>query len=339
MPRDGLLEAALELARTLSERSPHAMGVIKELAAETRDLPLSRGDAPRGAGLHQAASAARTAPRAWWRSSRSASRSSPDDEGGRPPRDRPAARPWRTCPSRAGRGTVPRRRAGGGDQLRRRPDPERAVPAAAAAAGRSSATRSPATWATGACSRSCAAAAAATRSGSSWTTSGSSTCPTRRELRGGSSVPDDLPDRVDPVDAAGAHPSRLERARDRRGGRSRHGGDPGRGLLRRERHGRSRLGGEARARAPARRQRTVTYEEIGELDDIDVAFDPVGGPVFAACIKSLRPLGVAIGIGFAGGAWEPVDPARLVGRNVGVQGFYLGRLMGFRAELVQQEVA
>ncbi len=85
--------------------------------------------------------------------------------------------------------------------------------------------------------------------------------------------------------------------------------------------------------------RTVSYEEIGELDDIDVAFDPVGGPVFSACIKSLRPLGAAIGIGFAGGAWEPVDPARLVGRNVGVLGFYLGRLMGFRADLVQQEVA
>ena len=85
-------------------------------------------------------------------------------------------------------------------------------------------------------------------------------------------------------------------------------------------------------------QRTVTYDEIGELDDIDVAFDPVGGPVFAACIKALRPLGVAIGIGFAGGTWEPVDPARLVGRNVGVQGFYLGRLMGFRPDLVRREV-
>ncbi len=85
-------------------------------------------------------------------------------------------------------------------------------------------------------------------------------------------------------------------------------------------------------------QRTVTYDEIGELDDIDVAFDPVGGPVFAACIKALRPLGVAIGIGFAGGTWEPVDPARLVGRNVGVQGFYLGRLMGFRPDLVRLEV-
>ena len=47
---------------------------------------------------------------------------------------------------------------------------------------------------------------------------------------------------------------------------------------------------------------------------------------------------MAIGIGFAGGTWEPVDPARLVGRNVGVQGFYLGRLMGFRPQLVQEEV-
>ena len=85
-------------------------------------------------------------------------------------------------------------------------------------------------------------------------------------------------------------------------------------------------------------QRTVTYEEIGELDDIDVAFDPVGGPVFTACLKALRPLGVAIAIGFAGGAWEPIDPARLVGRNVGVQGFYLGRLMGFRPDLIRREV-
>ena len=43
VPRDGLMEAALEVARTLSERSPFAMGVIKELAAETRDLPLADG--------------------------------------------------------------------------------------------------------------------------------------------------------------------------------------------------------------------------------------------------------------------------------------------------------
>jgi len=84
-------------------------------------------------------------------------------------------------------------------------------------------------------------------------------------------------------------------------------------------------------------ERTVSYAEIEELDDIDVALDPVGGPVFASCLRSLRPLGVAIGIGFAGGAWEPVDPARLLGRNVGIQGFYLGRLMNFRPELVRDE--
>lgn len=83
--------------------------------------------------------------------------------------------------------------------------------------------------------------------------------------------------------------------------------------------------------------RTVSYEEIGELDDVDVALDPVGGSVFTACLQALRPLGVAIAIGFAGGAWEPVDPARLVGRNVGVQGFFLGRLLGFRPELVREE--
>jgi NADPH:quinone reductase len=85
-------------------------------------------------------------------------------------------------------------------------------------------------------------------------------------------------------------------------------------------------------------ERTVSYGEIGELDDIDVAFDNVGGEVFTDCLKALRPLGVAIAIGFAGGGWEPVDPTRLVGRNVGIQGFYLGRLMRFRPDFVRAEV-
>ena len=84
--------------------------------------------------------------------------------------------------------------------------------------------------------------------------------------------------------------------------------------------------------------RTVSYEEIAGLDDIDVAFDNVGGEVFTACLQALRPLGVAIAIGFAGGGWEPVDPTRLVGRNVGIQGFYLGRLMRFRPDFVRAEV-
>ncbi|MBA3347898.1 MAG: hypothetical protein H0T13_05000, partial [Actinobacteria bacterium] len=43
VPREELEEAALALARTLSERSPHAMGVVKELATTTRDLPIEEG--------------------------------------------------------------------------------------------------------------------------------------------------------------------------------------------------------------------------------------------------------------------------------------------------------
>jgi NADPH:quinone reductase len=79
----------------------------------------------------------------------------------------------------------------------------------------------------------------------------------------------------------------------------------------------------------------LTYEELGELDPVDVVFDPVGGQLFADSLRLLRPLGVAIAIGFAGGRWEPLDPALLVGRNVGAQGFYLGRLMQLRPELVR----
>jgi enoyl-CoA hydratase/carnithine racemase len=43
VPREQLLDAALEIARTIAERSPHAIAVIKEIAAETRDLPLADG--------------------------------------------------------------------------------------------------------------------------------------------------------------------------------------------------------------------------------------------------------------------------------------------------------
>jgi NADPH2:quinone reductase len=80
----------------------------------------------------------------------------------------------------------------------------------------------------------------------------------------------------------------------------------------------------------------VTYEAIGELDPFDVVLDQVGGDVFATCLGGLRPLGTLVGIGFAGGAWQPVDPALLVGRNVSAAGFYLGRLMKLRPDLVRE---
>ncbi len=41
--REELLDAALAVARTFAERSPHALAVTKQLARETRDLPMAEG--------------------------------------------------------------------------------------------------------------------------------------------------------------------------------------------------------------------------------------------------------------------------------------------------------
>jgi NADPH2:quinone reductase len=80
----------------------------------------------------------------------------------------------------------------------------------------------------------------------------------------------------------------------------------------------------------------VTYDRLSEIEPVDVVVDPVGGQLFADSLKVLRPLGVAVAIGFAGGAWQPLDPALLVGRNISAAGFYLGRLMQRRADLVHE---
>ncbi|MFO7573132.1 MAG: zinc-binding dehydrogenase [Gaiellaceae bacterium] len=83
----------------------------------------------------------------------------------------------------------------------------------------------------------------------------------------------------------------------------------------------------------------VTYEGMGELEQVDVAFDLVGGDVFASCLSLLKPMGTAIAVGYAGGLWQDVSPTWLVGRNIGVHGFYLGRLIGRDPELVRRAAA
>ena len=80
----------------------------------------------------------------------------------------------------------------------------------------------------------------------------------------------------------------------------------------------------------------VTYEEIGELEPVDAVFDLVGGDVFAGSLTLLKPLGTAVAVGYAGGLWHDVSPTWLVGRNIGVHGFYLGRLIGRNPQLVEQ---
>jgi NADPH2:quinone reductase len=80
----------------------------------------------------------------------------------------------------------------------------------------------------------------------------------------------------------------------------------------------------------------VTYDAIEELEPFDVILDQVGGDLFSEAIRRLQPLGAVVGIGFAGGAWQPVDPALLVGRNVSACGFYLGRFRKLRPDVVRE---
>ena len=91
-------------------------------------------------------------------------------------------------------------------------------------------------------------------------------------------------------------------------------------------------------RAFAREQGADDVRGYDELDDVraDVVIDPVGGDVFTQSLRLLNPLGSIVAIGFAGGQWQPVEPALLVGRNVSVVGFYLGRLMALRRDYVRE---
>jgi NADPH:quinone reductase len=80
----------------------------------------------------------------------------------------------------------------------------------------------------------------------------------------------------------------------------------------------------------------VTYDDLGELEQVQVVFDLVGGDVFRRSLELLEPLGTAVAVGYAGGLWQDVSPTWLVGRNIGVHGFYLGRLTALRPDLVQR---
>ena len=80
----------------------------------------------------------------------------------------------------------------------------------------------------------------------------------------------------------------------------------------------------------------VTYDELDGLEQVDAVFDLVGGEIFATSLTLLRPLGTAIAVGYAGGLWQDVSPTWLVGRNIGVHGFYLGRLLGRNPDLVER---
>ena len=80
------------------------------------------------------------------------------------------------------------------------------------------------------------------------------------------------------------------------------------------------------------------YDELPDDETFDIVLDQVGGEFFASAFARLRPLGTVIAVGSAAGAWQPIEPARIVGRNVSLAGFYLGRLLRLDPELVGSAV-
>lgn len=81
-------------------------------------------------------------------------------------------------------------------------------------------------------------------------------------------------------------------------------------------------------------EEAYVYDEIPDDLRVDVVIDPVGGELFEAAVGRLRPLGQLVAIGYAGGLWPELQPAHLVGRNVGVQGVYIGRLLRHAPEVI-----
>jgi NADPH2:quinone reductase len=77
------------------------------------------------------------------------------------------------------------------------------------------------------------------------------------------------------------------------------------------------------------------YDDFAERVQADLVLDAVGGDVFKRSIGALNPLGTIVAIGYADGWWDPLDTALMVGRNLSLNGFYLGRLMKLRPTVVQ----
>jgi NADPH2:quinone reductase len=81
-------------------------------------------------------------------------------------------------------------------------------------------------------------------------------------------------------------------------------------------------------------EEAYVYDELPDDLRVDVVADPVGGELFEAAVARLRPLGTLVAIGYAGGLWPELQPAQLVGRNVGVQGVYIGRLLRHAPDVI-----
>jgi NADPH2:quinone reductase len=76
---------------------------------------------------------------------------------------------------------------------------------------------------------------------------------------------------------------------------------------------------------------------VRQLGGADVVYDPVGGPLYDAAMRTCRPEARYLVIGFAGGV-PTVRPNHLLVKNVSLVGFYWGGYMDFAPEAVRDSM-
>jgi len=70
------------------------------------------------------------------------------------------------------------------------------------------------------------------------------------------------------------------------------------------------------------------------LGGVDVVYDPVGGPGFAAALSACRPEGRLLTIGFASGEVPPIPANLLLVKNLSVIGLYWGGYLTFAPQIL-----
>lgn len=67
---------------------------------------------------------------------------------------------------------------------------------------------------------------------------------------------------------------------------------------------------------------------------VDVVYDPVGGPAFAAALSACRPEGRLLTIGFASGQLPEIPANHLLVKNLSVMGLYWGGYLSFAPQIL-----
>ena len=78
--------------------------------------------------------------------------------------------------------------------------------------------------------------------------------------------------------------------------------------------------------------------EVKALGGADVVYDPVGGDLFTAALRSLKPEGRMLVVGFASGTVPPIPANLLLVKNISVIGYYWGGYLAFAPNVISDSL-